>query len=254
MILLAAVTAQWAIAQTAAPPPLTTEHLEAREGFIGQTGTVRIEADCAPASGRPTIAYTATGPASGPYPGTYTESGTVTLERVMPANIGVPVVAFHAVFTIDSAAGQVAGTKQFVPSPTSYGICNLDTSLGFPVGIHIADLRDMSYTATITTATATCTTEGTSHVNPAEQDAPGHPNAHYKRFDEFFQTGTTPQCTARPLRPTNKQQCKKGGWRRFTNPSFKNQGQCVAYVNHHDGKGKDDEKSTGAKDKGKKRK
>ena len=47
------------------------------------------------------------------------------------------------------------------------------------------------------------------------------------------------------VRPTSKAECKKGGWRRFTNPSFKNQGQCVAYVNHHDGKGKDDEKSNG---------
>ena len=43
--------------------------------------------------------------------------------------------------------------------------------------------------------------------------------------------------------PTSKAQCKKGGWRQFTNPSFKNQGQCVSYVNHHNGKGKDDEKA-----------
>jgi hypothetical protein len=33
--------------------------------------------------------------------------------------------------------------------------------------------------------------------------------------------------------PTSKQQCKKGGWRKFRNPSFKNQGQCVKFVNHH---------------------
>jgi hypothetical protein len=33
--------------------------------------------------------------------------------------------------------------------------------------------------------------------------------------------------------PTSKSQCKKGGWKKFNNPSFKNQGQCVAYVNHH---------------------
>jgi hypothetical protein len=45
--------------------------------------------------------------------------------------------------------------------------------------------------------------------------------------------------------PTSKQQCKKGGWKRFANPSFKNQGQCVAYVNHHGAKGKDDAKSNG---------
>jgi hypothetical protein len=40
--------------------------------------------------------------------------------------------------------------------------------------------------------------------------------------------------------PSGKGQCRKGGWRKFNNPSFKNQGQCVAYVNHHNGKGQDD--------------
>jgi Tol biopolymer transport system component len=37
-----------------------------------------------------------------------------------------------------------------------------------------------------------------------------------------------------PLRqgPTSKDDCKADGWRRFTNPSFKNQGQCVSFVEH----------------------
>jgi hypothetical protein len=49
--------------------------------------------------------------------------------------------------------------------------------------------------------------------------------------------------------PTSKQECKKGGWRRFRNPSFKNQGQCVKFVTHHSkgGKGKDSKKSQGKK-------
>ena len=41
--------------------------------------------------------------------------------------------------------------------------------------------------------------------------------------------------------PTSKAQCKKGGWKLFTDPSFKNQGQCVSWFNHHarhHGKGK----------------
>jgi hypothetical protein len=38
--------------------------------------------------------------------------------------------------------------------------------------------------------------------------------------------------------PTSKDQCKKGGWRSFTNPSFKNQGQCVSFVVHHTQHGK----------------
>jgi hypothetical protein len=32
--------------------------------------------------------------------------------------------------------------------------------------------------------------------------------------------------------PTGKAACKHGGWRTFTNPSFKNQGQCVSHANH----------------------
>ena len=32
--------------------------------------------------------------------------------------------------------------------------------------------------------------------------------------------------------PTSKAQCKHGGWKTFTNPSFKNQGQCVKYAVH----------------------
>ncbi len=30
--------------------------------------------------------------------------------------------------------------------------------------------------------------------------------------------------------PTDKDQCKKDGYKSFNNPSFKNQGQCVSYV------------------------
>jgi hypothetical protein len=38
--------------------------------------------------------------------------------------------------------------------------------------------------------------------------------------------------------PDNKNECKKGGWQNFTNPTFKNQGQCVSYIqaNGHAGK------------------
>ena len=38
--------------------------------------------------------------------------------------------------------------------------------------------------------------------------------------------------------PTTKNACKHGGWKSFTNPSFKNQGQCVSYVAHHTKHGK----------------
>ncbi len=32
--------------------------------------------------------------------------------------------------------------------------------------------------------------------------------------------------------PTNKNQCKDNGWKTFNNPTFKNQGQCISYVEH----------------------
>jgi hypothetical protein len=57
-------------------------------------------------------------------------------------------------------------------------------------------------------------------------------------------------------RPTSKQQCKKGGWRQFRNPSFKNQGQCVKFVNHQGKASKaksDDDKGHGKKKNAKKK-
>ncbi len=46
-----------------------------------------------------------------------------------------------------------------------------------------------------------------------------------------------------PPTPSNKDECKKGGWMNLTddnNTPFRNQGQCVAWANHHDGVGQDD--------------
>jgi len=33
-----------------------------------------------------------------------------------------------------------------------------------------------------------------------------------------------------PTYPMSKDDCKKYGWMTFTNPSFRNQGQCVSFV------------------------
>jgi hypothetical protein len=46
-------------------------------------------------------------------------------------------------------------------------------------------------------------------------------------------TTVTPMVTVTPApggAPTSADQCRNGGWRNFTNPSFKNQGDCVSYV------------------------
>jgi hypothetical protein len=44
-----------------------------------------------------------------------------------------------------------------------------------------------------------------------------------------------------PTPETAKDQCKHGGWKTFTNPSFRNQGQCVSFFEHHNGRGHDDD-------------
>jgi hypothetical protein len=46
---------------------------------------------------------------------------------------------------------------------------------------------------------------------------------------------------------------RRGGWRKYKNPSFKNQGQCVKFVNHQGGKGGNSKVGKDKGDKGKKK-
>jgi hypothetical protein len=46
--------------------------------------------------------------------------------------------------------------------------------------------------------------------------------------------------------PTKKSDCKKGGWKTFTDPKFRNQGQCVSWLNHRSGHGKGKSKPAAA--------
>jgi hypothetical protein len=116
------------------------------------------------------VSYTATGPAVGPYPGTYRETGTATLERITTTNIGVPIVAFQAEFTIDSAVGRISGTKQFAAATLNYGICNVDTSLGFPVGIHQFSVG-ATYTARVSASSSSTTPRRARLTGRARSDA-----------------------------------------------------------------------------------
>jgi hypothetical protein len=37
-----------------------------------------------------------------------------------------------------------------------------------------------------------------------------------------------------PNRPRTKDDCKNGGFAGFTDPTFRNQGQCIQFVNHQE--------------------
>jgi hypothetical protein len=93
-----------------APPILTGEELTA----AGAAGPL-ITTQCNP-NDISTVTFSASGVVnSGPYPGTFTEVGTATIgpQTLSPGggqSIGT-LLTYDAVFTIHSAAGDVAGTK-----------------------------------------------------------------------------------------------------------------------------------------------
>ncbi|HUQ33305.1 MAG TPA: thrombospondin type 3 repeat-containing protein [Pyrinomonadaceae bacterium] len=80
-----------------------------------------------------------------------------------------------------------------------------------------------------------------SHANPdqADTDGDGHPDscdncptvANPGQAD-FDLDGIGDACDSQTGQPINKDQCKNGGWQRFDTPrTFKNQGDCIQFVN-----------------------
>jgi hypothetical protein len=100
----------------AAPAPLTGEFLGSGS-TSGDGGTLVTAATCSQTSPS-TISFTASGtaPASDPYPGTFSESGVITVSTT-PTGSGVNGIPLYQVsaldefFTINSAAGNVTGIK-----------------------------------------------------------------------------------------------------------------------------------------------
>ena len=136
--LLAAValTASVATGQTGGPT-LETENLQAlAEGF---TSTASCDT-----TSTSTVSWTAEGLATGPYPGTFTLSGTLTIgPQTMPGShpptpsregtVAGPVQSFQESFTITSGTTTITGTKtlQLPVASQSIGTCQQVTQ--FPV-------------------------------------------------------------------------------------------------------------------------
>lgn len=178
--------------------------------------------DCNP-TGTSTVTFTATGVATGPYPGTFTETGTVVFGPQAPFGT---VTSFEATFTITSVNGTVTGTKTLQPdASTAVAFCN-------QVGGQI--VADLNYTAQITTPSGTATDQGQSNTTQFNLcpdtntcGTIGSGNA----FTEWFVSQTfTPGPPPPPAAPTTTDQCKNGGWKNYPALGFKNQGDCVSYV------------------------
>src|SRR6476620_7746476 len=144
----------------------------------------------------PTPTFAVSGTATGPYPGTFTESGSWTVLQF----------EFNATFTTASGTTTITGSK----------------TLGLASSQRCSDTSGASenttgapYTATIHTPSGNFHDEGTSDVHITITAAGA------ATLTENFTSSL-----AQPVRlaPTNKDQCKNGGWQGF----FTNQGQCAS--------------------------
>jgi hypothetical protein len=147
-----------------------------------------------PACPIPTFAVNGT--ATGPYPGTFSEAGTLSS------------VQLSTTFSIMSGSLVVTGTKT-VPSAIFF-TCS---PFGFGVSINV-----VPYTAMIHTPTGNFRDEGVStflvEINGSAA----------------ILSETYTSLLAQPVLivPITKDQCKDGGWHNF--PQFNNQGQCVSFL------------------------
>jgi len=139
------------VAGAQTPVDLTGEMLGGTANPTLGLGAVSI--DCQPA-GTSTVSYTVVGTATGPYPGTFEETGSYTI-------VAGQVTSFTATFTIDAGATQIAGSKSLRESLSAQclpladpGIANFST---FRV--------NAGYTATITSPTGVLEDEGVTTVD-----------------------------------------------------------------------------------------
>ena len=162
------------------------------------------------AAGMSSFSFSAGGPAFGPYPGTYRESGTVVIGLPIAGpspNLGVLfpagfIVDLDASFSIDSPAGQVSGTKrQVVPVPGNVGSCELLPTLPPEIlPLHCSDIQtesvwapELGYQATIRSPLGTFDDAGGTALHASNilavggcAEFPGAPCCGGSFYEEFF--------------------------------------------------------------------
>ena len=195
-----------AAAQQVAPPVLTGE------SFHQDTPTLTSGTCTENESGG---TFEASGIATGPYPGTFQETGSYLV--IHPSG---HVISYDLTmsFTIDSPLGRVTGTKHSTNFGSSCSPSPPDGSFAFNTTPDSFVSTD-TYNAKILTASGAFTDTGLFQAFLYPSDLGG--------FTERFESALA---APEHLLPTSKAQCKNGGWRNF--PQFKNQGQCIAFVDH----------------------
>jgi hypothetical protein len=198
VVVLSAMATAGVASAVVLPTGLTGESLVGGPGAI--TGTCN-------ADGSGNFHWTVSGVAAGPYPGTFTASGTASFTAVVFG----PVTVTES-FVIDSPVGHVTGTKSgtfdFGAQCEATGFFSI-----FAIGTLVP------YTATITTPTGSGQDSGTSVLNVGGTAGTG-----VVAYNETFTS-----LAVVPLKPQTKEDCKNGGYANY--PGYSNQGQCIQYVN-----------------------
>jgi hypothetical protein len=199
------------------------------------------------------ISFDTTGVASGPYVGTYTahvEIQSAATPFKFPTELDIPpftvfldasirsITTFDESFEIRAVDGTilVTGAKTHVLPAQLY--CTDEAFITSPVStatvaaIYRISLEpSLAYSATIQTPSGDYRDEGVA--NELSQFI-AVPNPASFEFNTFSQTFMSLLTTPIPPPPTDADACKNGGWRglrRSDGSSFKNQGDCIQYVN-----------------------
>jgi hypothetical protein len=170
--------------------PLTGENLSAAEigPDGGPTGTSTVEGECNPDPlGTSIFNFTVTGVAIGPYPGTFSETGTITLGPLGPVSFvsDFKIFAPDGTLTVDGSKVRVG----FEPPPPSVGLC-----APVPLPPDNADAihfeGTVSYEATITTPAGSRVDSGESRVDFQDTQVRGVSNGF--NFTETFVSTSGP--------------------------------------------------------------
>ena len=214
---------------------LDGEILSASAPGGGPNQQVHFRVRCAP-DGSGTISWTAQGAATGPYTGTFTESGAAKWGAPSAGSEDGTLEEFSATFHIDSPTGDVDGRK-FITEPVfglgypgAYGLCidNPDNPIAGEVVNGAAH-----YEAVIKPATGGAfADEGETSADALASGGITLNNVEVERTAGFVGESFVSDLTeARALLPSAKEQCKDKGFQIFG--VFENQGDCVSFVTTH---------------------
>lgn len=198
--------------------------------------------------GSSTFAFSASGTSTGAYPGTFIETGTVTVGE-MDDRSTQAMLAFSSTFEIQSPNGHVVGSTWLAPGANSD---NPDTGYCYPAfnGYrYSASGWNVMYEATITTPDGrVCTTTGASLVSFAQNFTSTSDGTMFRHTLYANVNDPYPSCTGggseeppigedeppvgggeNPIdAPATKDDCKDGGWETW---EYDNQGRCIQEVN-----------------------